>query len=53
MAFAQIDYLVLEIFNHPARLRELIADLVRSLEILSFTGGLPFFDQLLDFYRNI
>jgi len=33
------------VFNHPTHLRELIADLVGSLEILGFAGGLPFFDQ--------
>ena len=41
------------VFNHPALLRQLIANLVRTLEILGLAGSPPLLDKLLNFGGNV
>ena len=41
------------VFNNPALLRQLVANLVGALEILRLARCLTFFDQLLNFGRNV
>src|SRR5205807_1012412 len=41
------------VLDYPPLLRELIANLIRSLKLFGLAGSLAFFNELLNFRRNV